>query len=225
MHSMEAVHRRAKCKADGLNQKVPVPPAHTHSPPIALRVWDHISHLHISKAEWDSGCWIPLFTTLGKEAGFTCVYQCCIWIFVNKTIVPPCGNSFSKQSQIFSHVPCLWEPGSSRRKELPVPFLSLCCAVLSHSVVLTLCDPMDYCPPGTSVHGDSPGKNTGEGCHTLLQGIFPTQESNPGLPHCRQVLYCLSHQGSWWLNLSRCFPNILLPFFCSVSHHLLTVAS
>ena len=33
-------------------------------------------------------------------------------------------------------------------------------------------------------------------CHFLLQGIFPTQESNPGLPHCRQTLYHLSHQGS-----------------------------
>ena len=35
---------------------------------------------------------------------------------------------------------------------------------------------------------DSPGKNTGVGCHFLLQGIFPTQGSNPGLPHCRQPL-------------------------------------
>ena len=43
---------------------------------------------------------------------------------------------------------------------------------------------------------DSPGKNTGVGCHSLLQGIFPTQGSNPGLPHCRQTLYLLSHQGS-----------------------------
>ena len=55
--------------------------------------------------------------------------------------------------------------------------------------------------PGPSVHGDSPGKNTGVGCHALLQGIFPTQELNPGiepksLPHRRQILYCLSHQGS-----------------------------
>ena len=40
---------------------------------------------------------------------------------------------------------------------------------------LTLCDPMDGSPPGSSVHGDSPGKNTGVGCHTLLQGIFSTQ--------------------------------------------------
>ena len=43
---------------------------------------------------------------------------------------------------------------------------------------------------------DSPGKNTGMGCYALLQGIFPTQGSNPGLWHCRQILYCLSHQGS-----------------------------
>ena len=41
-----------------------------------------------------------------------------------------------------------------------------------------------------------PGKNTGVGCHFLLQEIFPTQGLNPGLPHCRQTLYCLSHQGS-----------------------------
>ena len=44
----------------------------------------------------------------------------------------------------------------------------------------TLCNPM-YCgPPGSSVHGDSPGKNTGVGCLALLQGIFPTQELNAG---------------------------------------------
>ena len=60
----------------------------------------------------------------------------------------------------------------------------------------TLCDPMDYSLQGTSVQGDSPGKNTGVGCHALLQGIFPTQGSNPGLPYCRQILYQLSHQGS-----------------------------
>ena len=43
--------------------------------------------------------------------------------------------------------------------------------------------------PGSSVHGIFPGKMTGVGCHFLLQGIFPTQESNPGLLHCRQILY------------------------------------
>ena len=43
---------------------------------------------------------------------------------------------------------------------------------------------------------DFPGKSTGVGCHCLLQRIFPTQGSNPGLPHCRQSLYHLIHQGS-----------------------------
>ena len=42
----------------------------------------------------------------------------------------------------------------------------------------TLCDPMDCSPPGSSVSGDAPGKNTGVGCHALLQRIFPTQGSN-----------------------------------------------
>ena len=55
---------------------------------------------------------------------------------------------------------------------------------------------MDCSPPGASVHGDSPGKNTGVGCHALLQGTFLTQGSNPGLLHCRRILYRLSHQGS-----------------------------
>ena len=100
----------------------------------------------------------------------------------------------------------------------------------------TLCDPMECSPPGSSVHGVSPGKNTGVGCHalppgdlpspeteprlltlqvdslpseppgkpkntgvgslSLLQGIFPTQEFNRGLLHCRQILYQLNYQGS-----------------------------
>ena len=55
---------------------------------------------------------------------------------------------------------------------------------------------MDCSPPGSSVHGDSPGKNTRVGCHALLQGIFLTQGSNPGLPLCGWILYCVSHQGN-----------------------------
>ena len=58
----------------------------------------------------------------------------------------------------------------------------------------TLCNPMYYSPPGSSVHGDSPGRNTGVGFHDLLQGIFPTQESKPGLLHCRQILHQLSYK-------------------------------
>ena len=60
---------------------------------------------------------------------------------------------------------------------------------------LTLCEPMACSLPGSSVPGDSLGRNTVMGCHALLQGILPTQGLNPGLPHCRQILYLLSHQG------------------------------
>ena len=51
------------------------------------------------------------------------------------------------------------------------------CCVCAQSCP-TLCDPMHWSPPGSSCPWDSPGKNTGVGCHFLLQGIFPTQESN-----------------------------------------------
>ena len=64
----------------------------------------------------------------------------------------------------------------------------------------TLCDPMDCNIPASSLWGFL-GKSSRVGCHFLLQGIFPTQGSNPSLRHCRQMLYCPSHQGS---------PNIMV---------------
>ena len=67
---------------------------------------------------------------------------------------------------------------------------------LSLQSCLTLYNPMDFSLPGSSVHGDSPGKNIGVGCHALLEGIFPIQGSHPGLLHCRGILYHLRHQGS-----------------------------
>jgi len=55
----------------------------------------------------------------------------------------------------------------------------------------------DSLPPcGLYSPWDSPGQNTGVGSHSLLQGIFPTQESNGGLLHCSRILYQLSYQGS-----------------------------
>ena len=50
-----------------------------------------------------------------------------------------------------------------------------CCHANSLQLCPTLCDPVDCSLPGSSVHGDSPGKNTGVGCRVLLQGIVPTQ--------------------------------------------------
>ena len=60
----------------------------------------------------------------------------------------------------------------------------------------TLCDPMDSKPTRLLCPWDFPGKSTGVGSHFFLQGIFLTQRSNLGLPRCRWMLYCLSHQGS-----------------------------
>ena len=64
--------------------------------------------------------------------------------------------------------------------------MSESCSVVSDSLQLH----------GLHCSWDSPGQNTGVGSSSLLQGIFPTQGSNPGLPHCRWILYQLSHQES-----------------------------
>ena len=57
---------------------------------------------------------------------------------------------------------------------------------------------------------DSPGKNIRVGCHSLLQGTFPNQGSNPGLMHCTQILYHLSHQGrpTWNIHLANSFSSL-----------------
>ena len=71
--------------------------------------------------------------------------------------------------------------------------LPLTVKVLAAQSCLTLCDCMDGSPPGSSIHGIlQAGSNTGGGCHFLLQGVFPTQGLNPGLLHCKQILYHLS---------------------------------
>ena len=56
-----------------------------------------------------------------------------------------------------------------------------CVCVLVTQLCLTLCDIMDCRIPGSSIRGNFPGKNTGVGCHSVLQGIFLTQGLNPGL--------------------------------------------
>ena len=77
-------------------------------------------------------------------------------------------------------------------------------------------------PPGSSVHGNFQGKNTGVGCHDLLQQIFPIQGSNPGLLHCRRTLYHLS-QG-WiplWVTLqdtTKLLHKLMVPVHTPPSH-------
>ena len=71
-----------------------------------------------------------------------------------------------------------------------IPSSHLRCESESHLVV------SDSETPWTYSSRNSPGQNAGMGSLSLLQGIFPTQGLNPGLLHCRQILYHLSHQGS-----------------------------
>ena len=83
------------------------------------------------------------------------------------------------------------------------------CVFLVIQSCLVLCNPVDCSLPRSSVHRDSPVKNTEMGCHALLQGIFPTQGWNPGLQHCTRILYQLSHQGSLYgrLGFLKCLPT------------------
>ena len=73
----------------------------------------------------------------------------------------------------------------------PLPLWSQCFTSESHSVVSD-----SLWPHGLYNPWNSPNQDTGVGSLSLLQGIFPTQGSNPGLPHYRWILYQLSHKGS-----------------------------
>ena len=97
----------------------------------------------------------------------------------------------SKQMPLFSL--SLLQPPSVCFYSSPSPFLQPPLLYSKEKVAqscATLCNPMDCSP------WNSPGQNTGVASHSLLQGIFPTQGSNPSLPHCRQSLYQLRHKGS-----------------------------
>ena len=67
---------------------------------------------------------------------------------------------------------------------------------LAARLCLTLCNPMDCSPPGSSVHGVLQVRILEWGAMACSRGSSQTQGSNPGLPHCRRILYHLSHQGS-----------------------------
>ena len=82
---------------------------------------------------------------------------------------------------------------------------------------LTFYASVDCSRTGSLCPWDSPGKNTGVGCHFLLQGIFPTQGSNPSVLDCRQILYHLGHQGSPQMlmhvcNFLKLFPLVIIEY-------------
>ena len=102
-------------------------------------------------------------------------------------------------------------PGGSTVKNLPaMQEWSESCSVVSNSLWLH----------GLYSPWNSSGQNTGVGSLSLLQGIFPNQRSNPGLPHCRRIIYQLSHKGSPCLNndnVSRGSPNTITSIIKSIN--------
>ena len=83
-----------------------------------------------------------------------------------------------------------WEDGSLET-EAGIGLTVFSCSVVSDSLRSHGLQPARLLCPW-----DSPGKNTEVACHALLQGVFPTQGLNPGLLHCRLILYRLSHEAS-----------------------------
>ena len=98
------------------------------------------------------------------------------------------------------HVLCL--PFICRKTLVKVEHIYVLCLVAQSC--WTLCNAMDCSLPGSSVHGDSPGKNTEVVYHDVLQEIFPTQGLNQGLLLCRQILYQPSYQGNLSLYIFTC---------------------
>ena len=123
---------------------------------------------------------------------------------INTYSVPSCLLSSEKDRTLLLRPPvhflacgrCFIHIGS-RKQQIIVP--SVCVLVIQSCA--TLCHPRDSRPP-CLCPWDYPVKNIGAGSQLLPQGIFPTQRLNSGLPHCRQIIYHLNHQGS---------PNYFLP--------------
>ena len=99
------------------------------------------------------------------------------------------GDFHSRCSFLLSLHPLTWEV--ARCHAVGSSMLGACT-----QSCLTLCDPRNCSPPGSSVHAIFPGKNTGVDRCLLLQGISPTQGLNPGLLGCMQILYRVSYKGS-----------------------------
>ena len=95
------------------------------------------------------------------------------------------------------------------------------CVCVSHSVVSDSLPPHGLGPTRLLCSWDFPGKNTGLGCHFLLQGVFLTQGLNPGLPHCSQILYHLSHTlglKCFYHHLKICTPKTKGPWVTWLFH-------
>ena len=110
-------------------------------------------------------------------------------------------TSVQNQREVISKSHCCW-PGKAQTTRNNGFLCLFCLQILQYCTFLkSESESRSVVSHSLRPHGlhspwNSPGQNTGVGSRSLLQGIFPSQGSNPGLPHCGQILYQLSHKGS-----------------------------
>ena len=120
---------------------------------------------------------------------------------------PSTREGFFIVLSVLSHC---WSILHSYRKEMRE--VIVCCLYVKVKVAQscpTLCNPMDCSPPGSSVHGDSPGKNTGVDCHALFQGNLPNPGIEPRSPTLRADSLPAKPQGNPYIYL-KCTQNMIL---------------
>ena len=148
--------------------------------------------------------WLPVVLHSFPQAGSVCSgsrYKfCCPERSSYSTHVHQITDQRVRCSPLSSQIPW-WHAQTKKtfKNFLLLPILLLFWILLVLCIVsrchVQLCDPVDWSPPDSSVRGDSPDESTEVGTCFLFQRIFPIQGSNPCLPHCRQTLDRLSHQG------------------------------
>ena len=147
-----------------------------------------------SMCPYGGSCILRLWVYIINCYQFICPFGCCLFshLILLKVGDPPSSTEWrgSGQNTKISEINCVCVC------VCVCVCLCVCLCMLVTQLCPTLCNPVDCSFPGFSVHEKSTGRNTGVDCCALLQGIFPTQRSNPCLLHSRQILYCLSNQGN-----------------------------
>ena len=153
----------------------------------------HNSNLHPEKIYKILHVWLLLFIPQVSIA-FLILFLCVYLFGCTGSQLRPVGSS--SLTRAWTWAPCI---GSSESQPLdhrgsPLLVHSYACVYMSYSVMSDTLRPHGLQSARLLCPWNSPGKNTGVGCHSLLRWIFLTQGLNPGLPCCGQILYCLSHQ-------------------------------
>ena len=124
---------------------------------------------------------------------------------------------------LWAYQPCsLVHPWTSLRGLGLNPASTFTIEVLVAQSCPTLCNAMDCNPQDNPCPWGSPGKNTGVGCQALLQGIFPTQGSNPGLLHCRDGLFIIWATREATVNLDEELRGNQFPMVLMTNYHTLS---